>query len=376
MSADNSTAVMENWMRRALELARRAWGKTHPNPMVGALIVEDGKIVAEGWHERSGELHAERIALNNLGRAPKPDATMVVTLEPCSTHGRTGACCEAIARAGIARVIVGATDPFAGHAGNGFALLRHSGVEVISGILAEECTDLNLIFNHWIVRREPFVALKTATSLDGRIASRHGESQWLTSTASRADVMRWRRYYPAIATSSGTVLADDPRLTSRREGVEEWCPVRFVFDRRLRTAERLDLQVFSDAFREKTVVVTTEKAEEKKRAALEKNGVLVWTLPASTERDFFRAFKTRCAEENLPGVWVEGGGTFLGAWLKSGEADYLYQYVAPVLFADAQALPAFQGSDTDLKNLFKINELKYERTGDDGLIRGYLKSRT
>ncbi len=360
-------------MRRALELARRAWGETHPNPMVGALIIEEGKIVAEGWHARSGELHAERVALNNLERKPKPDATMVVTLEPCSTHGRTGACCEAIARAGIARVIVGAEDPFAGHAGNGFAVLRQSGVEVISGILAEECADLNLIFNHWIVRREPFVALKTATSLDGRIASRHGESQWITGATARADVMRWRRYFPAIATSSGTVLADNPRLTSRCEGAEEWCPVRFVFDRRLRTAERLDLHVFSDAWREKTVVVTAAQAAEERRDVLKKNGVAVWALPVATEQDFFCAFKNRCAEENLPGVWVEGGGTFLGSWLKSGAADYLYQYVAPTIFADEKAIPAFSGSETDLGNLFRVNRLKYEKLGSDSLLRGHLE---
>ena len=366
------TRLWEGWMRRALELARRAWGETHPNPMVGALIAEDGKIVAEGWHARSGELHAERIALRNLGRAPRPGATMVVTLEPCSTHGRTGACCDAIARAGIARVIVGATDPFAGHAGHGFAVLRQAGVEVVSGVLAEECADLNLIFNHWIVRREPFVALKTATSLDGRIASRSGESQWITGETARADVMRWRRYFPAIASSSGTVLADNPRLTSRREGAEEWCPVRFVFDRRLRTAERLDLHVFTDAWREKTVVVTSDQSDPERRAALERAGIRSWVLPAPTAEEFFHQFKTRCAEENLPGVWVEGGGTFLGAWLRSGAADYLYQYVAPVLFADEAALPAFSGSATNLKNLFRLNGLKHEKLGSDSLLRGHL----
>ncbi|MDR2863781.1 MAG: bifunctional diaminohydroxyphosphoribosylaminopyrimidine deaminase/5-amino-6-(5-phosphoribosylamino)uracil reductase RibD, partial [Puniceicoccales bacterium] len=188
----------QNWMRRALTLAKRAWGNTHPNPHVGALIVESGVIVAEGWHERAGDAHAEINTLRALGRRPKPGATLVVTLEPCSTHGRTGACTTALLDAGISRVVAGTADPFPAHCGRGFALLREAGVEVVSGVLAGECADLNLIFNHRVTHGEPLVALKTATTLDGRIATRTGQSQWITGPEARADVMRWRRYFPAI----------------------------------------------------------------------------------------------------------------------------------------------------------------------------------
>ena len=229
------TPFHEAYMRRALELARQGWGATHPNPMVGALIVEDGEIVAEGFHTKAGEPHAEIMALRALGRKPEPGATLYVTLEPCCTTGRTPPCTEAIIAAGIRRVVVGATDPNPRHAGHGFEVLRAAGVEVVTNVLAAECADLNLIFNHWIVQKRPLLAAKVATTIDGRIACRTGESKWITGEPARADVMRWRRLFPAIAVGAGTVASDDPQLTARLpEG--EWCPWRFVFDAALSTA--------------------------------------------------------------------------------------------------------------------------------------------
>jgi diaminohydroxyphosphoribosylaminopyrimidine deaminase/5-amino-6-(5-phosphoribosylamino)uracil reductase len=434
-----TTAESEVFMRRAIVLARRAWGDTHPNPHVGALIVEGGRVVAEGWHERAGGPHAEICALRALGRKPAPDAALVVTLEPCCTHGRTGACTDAILAAGIRRVVAGATDPFPAHSGRGFALLREAGVSVAAGVLARECEDLNLIFNHSVAHGgAPFVALKTATTLDGRIATRAGKSQWITGPEARADVMRWRRYFPAAAVSAATVLADNPRLTCRIAGEPECCPVRFVFDRRLRTAGREGLHVFEDAFAGKTVVVTTAEtaadaageaggeaggegvaageaaggvAEEEVRAtaatagvvAAERTrsvaqtilsvselsaltaeraralatfaarGVAVWQLPAATDEVFFSAFKARCVEAGLSGIWVEGGGTFLGAWLRSGEADCVFFYSAPKIIADAAALPAFAGADCpSLAGISVLRNVRREIFGDDLLTRGFL----
>ncbi|HVU38461.1 MAG TPA: bifunctional diaminohydroxyphosphoribosylaminopyrimidine deaminase/5-amino-6-(5-phosphoribosylamino)uracil reductase RibD, partial [Opitutales bacterium] len=202
-------------MSRALEAARRGWGDTHPNPMVGALIVENGRVVADGFHARAGEPHAEIIALRNLGRAPAPGATMYVTLEPCSTTGRTPPCTEAIIQAGLKRIAVGAADPNPQHAGQGLEILRRAGIEVISGVLAEDCADLNLIFNHWIISQTPFLAGKIATTLDGRVGTRTRQSKWITGAAARRDAMRWRRLFPAVGVGAGTVLADDPQLTSR-----------------------------------------------------------------------------------------------------------------------------------------------------------------
>src|SRR4051812_9716432 len=224
----------ERFMREAIAAAKRGWGTTHPNPIVGAVIVEDDHVVSEGYHAQDGGPHAERLALLARGKTPRPGATMYVTMEPCSTAGRTGACTEAIIAAGIKRVVVGATDPNPAHAGRGFAVLRAAGVEVITGVLERECTDLNLIFNHWIVKQEPLLAAKAAVSVDGKIATRSGESRWITNEASRADVHRWRRLFPGIAVGAMTIIKDDPRLTARTAGAAEWCPWRFVFDGLLR----------------------------------------------------------------------------------------------------------------------------------------------
>src|SRR5258708_27838432 len=205
----------EVFIRRALTWAKRAWGATHPNTMVGAIIVEDGQVVSEGFHAEDGGPHAERNVLSALGRVPKPGATLYVTLEPCSTQGRTVSCCDAIKAAGIRRVVVGATDPNPEHSGRGFDLLREAGIEVVTGVLEDECTDLNLIFNHWIKTGTPLLAAKSAVTLDGKNATRSGESKWITGDLSRADVMRWRRLFPAIAVGAGTLANDNPRLTSR-----------------------------------------------------------------------------------------------------------------------------------------------------------------
>src|SRR5579884_4137554 len=279
-----STTDHEFFMWRALELARRAWGATHPNPMVGAVIVEDGKAVAEGYHEQDGAPHAERVALQALGRKPKPGAILYVTLEPCSTPGRTGACTEAIIAAGLKHVVAGAADPNPAHAGRGFELLRAAGVEVTTGVLEQECADLNMIFNHWITRGTPFFAAKSAVTLDGRIACRTGDSKWITGEQARSDVMRWRRLFPAIAVGAGTVMKDNPRLTART-GSGEWCPIRFVFDGLLRTVlDRVQPQVYRDEFRERTVVVTTPHSGAGYARKLRAAGVQVWVMPSLTQR--------------------------------------------------------------------------------------------
>jgi diaminohydroxyphosphoribosylaminopyrimidine deaminase/5-amino-6-(5-phosphoribosylamino)uracil reductase len=386
---EQSTSLEETLMRRAIALAKRAWGRTHPNPHVGALIVENGAVVAEGWHERAGEPHAEINALRNLGRRPAPDATLYVTLEPCCTHGRTGACTDAILAAGIKRVIAGATDPSPAHSGRGFELLRAAGVEVITGVLADECADLNLIFNHRVSQSHgsppaPFIALKTATTLDGRIASRSGNSQWITGDAARADVARWRRYFPAIATSAATVLADNPRLTARIAGEPEWCPRRFVLDRSGRllrhlveaagTVQPTGLHIFDDPFADAQTVLVTAAGEEAAGefcAARSPAVSAVWRLP---RENFLAAFHRRCAAESIAALFLEGGGSFLGAWLDSGLADYLFYYTAPKILADADARPAFAGSAPRprLADALALQNVRRELFGDDLLTRGFL----
>ncbi|MGN0835728.1 MAG: bifunctional diaminohydroxyphosphoribosylaminopyrimidine deaminase/5-amino-6-(5-phosphoribosylamino)uracil reductase RibD [Candidatus Spyradosoma sp.] len=318
----------ENFMRRAIALAEKARGDTHPNPLVGAVLVEDGAVVAEGFHARAGTPHAERVALNALGRAPKRGATLFVTLEPCSTHGRTGACTDAILAAGVSRVVVGATDPNPAHAGRGLEILRARGVEVASGVLARECENLNPIFNYNIVTGEPLIAAKCALAPDGKMFFEPGKRAAITDAAARENVMRERRYFPAVATSSGTVLCDDPALTARVPGESVFCPTRFVFDRRGRTLARADvLAVFSDAFRGRTIFVTVPETEAAARAKLAPRGVGVWALPAETAA-FWRAFRGRCAAAGITGVYCECGPTFLRTLFEARQADRLYAYVA------------------------------------------------
>jgi len=363
----------ESFMRRAIALARSVWGTTHPNPMVGALMVEDGVVVAEGATSPVGGPHAEVNALKALGRKPRPGATMYVTLEPCCTHGRTPPCTDAIVDAGITRVVVGATDPNPAHAGKGYEVLRAGGVEVTEGVLAAECTDLNLIFNHWITTGRPLFAAKSGVTLDGKVATRTGDSKWITGEAARANGHVWRRYFPAIAVGAGTVRADNPRLTARVEGTE-WCPWRFVFDGLLRSVTDKALPgVFTDEFRERTIVVTTPHGGLGYVRKLNAMGVKTWVLNSSTPKVSFQDFRARCAQEGITGVFFEGGAQLLSELLQARELDYLFTYHAPVLFADDKGKAILRGLRTEaLENAIRLRSVRHEVHGDDALMRGHV----
>jgi len=359
-------------MRRAIALALRGWGNTHPNPMVGCVLVEDGQVTSEGYHERDGAAHAERVALASLMRNPIPGATLYVTMEPCSTAGRTGACTDAIIAAGIRKVVVGASDPNPAHAGRGYAVLRRAGIEVVTGVLEAECADLNLIFNHWITSAGPLLAGKFATTLDGRIATRTGESQWITGGAARADVHRWRRLFPAIAVGGGTVMKDNPRLTARVEGEPEFCPVRFVFDGRLRSVLDHKLpRVYTDEFAAKTVVVTTQHGGLGYVRKLREMGVGVWVFESPSGSVTLAQFRARCASEGICGVLFEGGSRLMSRALLERQIDYLFSYQAPILLADERAKPVLSGLRMErLAQAIRLSDLRRATLGDDALVRG------
>ena len=359
-------------MRRALELARLGWGCTHPNPMVGALIAEDGQIVAEGFHPQDGAACAEKEALAKLGRAPREDATLYVTMEPRPADGRAVPGSTLIIDAGIKRVVAGATDPNLAHAGKGFETLRAAGVDVVTGVLERECTDLNLIANHWITHGTPLVAAKAAVTLDGRTACRSGESRWFIGDEARADVMRWRRLFPAIAVGAGTVMTDNPRLTARLPGAGEWCPVRFVFDGLLRSvADRAMPAVYTDEFRVRTIVVTTQHGGMGYVRKLRELGVQVWILPSATQRVPMAEFRKRCAADKITGVYFEDGAQLVSQILQERQIDYLFVYRAPVLLADDRAKPVLSGLRTEkLANAIRLAEVRHEAFGDDILTRG------
>ncbi|MBL9209206.1 MAG: bifunctional diaminohydroxyphosphoribosylaminopyrimidine deaminase/5-amino-6-(5-phosphoribosylamino)uracil reductase RibD [Opitutaceae bacterium] len=367
-----SAADHEAFMRRALDVARGVWGTTHPNPMVGALIVEDGHIVAEGATAPDGGPHAERLALLARGKTPRPGATLYVTLEPCSTHGRTGACTDAIIASGIKRVVVGATDPNPHHSGRAFEILRQAGIEVISGVLERECTELNLVFNHWITHDTPLIAAKVATTLDGKIACRTGESKWITNEKSRADVHRWRKLFPGIAVGAMTILKDNPRLTARRDGEKEWCPWRFVFDGLLRTVVDKNLpDVFTDEFRDRTIVVTTPHGGLGYVRKLREMGIKVWIFDSPTQRVSIADFRKKCLEERISGVFVEGGAQLISELLRARQLDYLLAYHAPVLFGDEKAKTIFNGLRPEkIEHAIRLADVRHEVFDGDILTHG------
>jgi diaminohydroxyphosphoribosylaminopyrimidine deaminase/5-amino-6-(5-phosphoribosylamino)uracil reductase len=362
----------EQFMDRAIALARRGWGDTNPNPMVGCVIAEGANVVGEGFHEKDGGPHAEKAAISSLTRGPSPAATLYVTMEPCSTQGRTGACTEAIISAGLRRVVVGATDPNPAHSGRGYETLRKAGIEVVSGVREAECADLNMIYNHWIAGEKTFLAGKLAATMDGRIATRTGESRWITGDASRADVHRWRRLFPAIAVGAGTVMTDNPSLTSRVAGQADICPVRFVFDGRLTTVVPGKLpKVYSDEFAKRTVVVTTQHAGVGYVRKLRDLGVGVWVFEAPSGRVSFAQFRAKCASEAITGVLFEGGAQLLSRALIERQLDYLFAYHAPVIFADDKAKSVLGGLRTErIAQAIRLSDVRRLTLGDDSLVRG------
>lgn len=361
------------YMAQAVELARRAWGQTHPNPMVGALIVENREVVAEGWHKGPGQAHAEVDALLALGREPMPDATLYVSLEPCCTEGRTGACTKAIINSGIRKVVVGAVDPNPAHAGRGLEILRNAGLEVVQGILEGECADLNLIFNHWITTGTPLLAGKLALTLDGKFAAASGHSQWVTREAARDDVMQWRRYFPAIGVGANTVLQDDPSLTSRIDGAV-FCPKRFVFDRSLKTLGTSTLpKLYTDRFKEHTIVLCLESADSERKARAGEIGLQVWELPEVKGHIDWSAFRERCAKETICGVYIECGPSLATEIIETKKVDYLFVYKAAKFMADS----ATRGIGSERQTLsmgdaFHLEAVHHQILGDDVLTRGRL----
>lgn len=359
------------FMREAIALARQGWGRTHPNPVVGAVVAQEGEVLGRGFHAKVGAPHAEVAALCGLEGKLSPQAVLYVTLEPCSTQGRTPPCTEAIRKAGVKRVLVGALDPNPQHAGRGLELLRQEGIHVESGVLEADCRDLNLIFNHIITCETPFIAGKLAVTLDGRTAARSGDSKWISGTAARRDVMRWRRYFPAIGVGAETVLMDNSRLSSRLE--EEWCPWRFVFDRSLKTVKEPLPKLFSDTWREKTIVVTVAGADSDRKKMLAEANISLWEIESDDEpRAFFEAFRCRCWKKDIGGVLIEGGSQLLSACLACRQLDYLFSYRAPKILADAFSVPMFEGMETrNLEEGIRLRDVRHTIFGEDVLTRGF-----
>lgn len=320
-------------MARALQLAERGLYTTDPNPRVGCVIVNDDAIVGEGWHERAGLAHAEVLALNAAGARAR-GATVYVSLEPCCHHGRTPPCTDALIGAGVARVVAAMQDPNPRVAGQGAARLNDAGIRVELGLLQEQARALNPGFIQRMQHGRPYVRVKHAASLDGRSALASGESQWISGTAARHDVQRWRARSSAILTGIGTVLADDPALTVRDPALTGRPPLRVVVDSRARLSAGAKLLTQAGA-----VLVAVADADAARTAALRAAGAEIVVVPGTDGQVDLTALMQVLAQREINEVLVEAGAVLSGALLHAGLVDELIVYLAPhVMGSDARGM--------------------------------------
>lgn len=360
-------------MRLALRLARKATGFTSPNPLVGAVLVKDGKILGQGWHHRAGQPHAEIEALRDAERRghSAKGATLYVTLEPCSTHGRTPPCCDAIRAHQIKRVVVAATDPNPKHAGRGFALLRAAGITVETGLLADESSHMNEAFNHWIVHRTPLVTVKAAMTLDGKIATASGDSKWITGEASREWAMKLRLAADAILVGVNTILADDPSLTWRQIGkrkAESGKQLRrIILDSTARTP--LAAKVVTDPHAELTTIVVTKRAPTRRISSFRNRGVNVIVAPERRGRIDLRWLLKHLGNEHVTHLLVEGGGEVNASFLEAGLAQRVAFFYAPKILGGRESRRAVGGEGArSLKDVIPLREVVWKKLGNDLLL--------
>ncbi|WP_037352490.1 bifunctional diaminohydroxyphosphoribosylaminopyrimidine deaminase/5-amino-6-(5-phosphoribosylamino)uracil reductase RibD [Selenomonas sp. FC4001] len=363
-------------MRVALNLARNATGRTSPNPLVGAVIVREGRIVGAGWHRKAGTPHAEIHALNMAGDLAS-GATLYVTLEPCSHHGRTGPCAEAVVKAGIKRCVIAMEDPNPKVAGKGIAILEQAGIEVRCGVLEDEARELNEVFLKWITAKRPFVVLKTAMSLDGKIATATGKSQWITGEAARRRGHEFRDIYDSILVGIGTVLADDPSLTTRLPDGVGKNPVRVVVDSQARTP--LTAKVITDG-QARTIIAVSGLAPVHRIVALREAGAEVIEAFDKSKSDLSKVDLSILMEKlgamEISSVYVEGGGTVNFSLLKAGLVDKVYAFIAPKLIGGREALTPVEGEGfAELTDAVELEHTTVETIGQDILLTGYVKGR-
>jgi riboflavin biosynthesis protein ribD len=352
-----------NYMQRAISLAEQGRGWTNPNPLVGCVIVKNGKIIAEGYHEKIGGWHAERNAILNSD-ADITGATAYVTLEPCCHHGRTPPCSNLLIERGIKKVFIGSRDPNPLVSGKGAKQLRTAGVEVVEDFMREECDKLNPIFFHYIQTKRPYVLLKYAMTADGKIATSTGESKWITGETARAKVQETRHQYSAIMVGVETVLADNPMLNSRMPNARQ--PVRVVCDNQLRTP--LDCQLVQTANEYRTMIATVcedlQKIEQYRPL-----GVEVLVCKAKNERVDLKDLLQKLGKMQIDSLLIEGGSSLNFSALESGVVNRVHCYIAPKLVGGKQAKTPIGGEGIgDLSQAVKLKLISMEMVGEDILI--------
>ncbi len=360
----------EKYMRMALRLAAKARGRTSPNPMVGAVVVKNGRAVARGWHKKAGEPHAEAIALGNAGEAAR-GATLYVTLEPCSHEGkRTPPCSPLVIRSGVRRVVVAMIDPNPRVSGAGVKALRFAGIRVETGLLEAEAMKLNEAFIKHISTGMPFVTLKIAQTLDGKIATASGESKWITGEEARKEGRKLRDHHDAILVGINTVLKDDPSLTARTANGRD--PIRVIVDSKLRIP--MHARVLTQKSSARTIVASIPGAPKTKIRRLQNAGVEVLLVKSDKGRVGLRALMKKLGEMDIMSVLIEGGSEVNAAALKNGIVDKAVLFIAPMLMTGRDALCSIGGrSPARLIQAIKLHGITSRFVGQDLLVEGYIR---
>lgn len=359
----------EYYMKLALGLAEKARGRVNPNPMVGGVIVKGDQIIGRGYHKSYGGAHGEINAFENA-REDVEGATIYINLEPCSHYGKTPPCVDKIIEKKIGRVIIGCLDPNPLVGGKGVEKLRKSGIEVVTGILEEECKALNEVFMKYIIEKKPFVTMKVAMSLDGKIATKTGESKWITNSKSRENVHRLRDEVSGIMVGVNTVIADNPELTSRVKNGRN--PIRIIVDSKLRIP--LDSKVLKNQEEAKTIIATTNKADMEKKKRIEQKGVKVLIIKSLEGRVDLEDLMLRLGEEKIDSILLEGGSTLNFSALDQSIVDKVQVYIAPKIIGGEKSKTPVGGRGIEaLGDGFQLKDISYRRLDEDLLIEGYIR---
>ena len=366
------TVENEKWMRYVLSLARKGWGKTNPNPLVGCALVKDNQLVAEGFHAALGQHHAERAAIDEANKKGinLEGVTLYVNLEPCVHHGRTPPCAQYMIDSGIKSVVIAMSDPNPLMAGKGIAMLREAGINVITGVLETEAVKLNEIFIKYITTGLPFILMKTAITIDGKIASNRGDSRWISGEASRSVVHHWRQRMSGIMVGANTVLIDNPSLTTRLSETESINPTRIIIDGHARLS--LDQKVFRKDEPSNVILATTSSLDQRKKDEFEAAGVEIVCLENDQGQVDLHALCSCLGQKGLDSIMLEGGGRLNEAFLRAGLIDKIMLFMAPKIMGGSQSVSCFFGEGIEkMSDAVRVSDMTVAACGEDWLIQGY-----
>lgn len=365
----SKSTIHEQYMKKALQLASRALGRTSPNPLVGAVIVKNGNIISEGYHKKAGTPHAEIHALNAADKDEVKGATMYVTLEPCSHYGKTPPCTKAIIEAGIKEVVIATLDPNPKVAGRGLKILEEAGIKTTVGVLEKEALIQNEVFLKYITRKLPFVCMKYAMTLDGKIATSTGDSRWISNEQSREYVHHLRNIYDGILVGIGTVLTDDPMLNTRLDDIDKKDPIRIIIDGKLELPH--DSNIVKTSGEQETIVFTTSIKNQEKALYLTNAGMkLIEVGGLPDELNMLEVF-SKLGDLGITSVLVEGGAQINASLLKHKLVDKILCFVAPKIVGGVAPTPITGAGIPLMKDAYRLESIEIEKIGNDTLIKAY-----